>query len=284
MRTVIRGLAALVLGFLVLPAFAADEKKADDKKPNEKKADDKKADDKKGDEKKDEKKGPEMVAAGQLSGKLVGIDETKKTVKIQIEVPKLNQGAIQGIQQAQNAMLQSQVQMAQTQAKLRAARDANAYRGALQELANQQRELANKQAEIAKHQANLYTKDHKDVEFFTADETTVRTLNPEPKFDDKGRIAKYTEEELKELKGPDPKAPGYNADFSELRPGVIVQLTLVKKKDVKVVKPDPLNKDKDKEKNKEADKEKEMEMRLEALRESSPVISQIMILARPPQQ
>ncbi|HEY7153877.1 MAG TPA: hypothetical protein VH575_07940 [Gemmataceae bacterium] len=51
-----------------------------------------------------------------------------------------------------------------------------------------------------------------------------------PKFDDKGRIKRYTPKEKKELKGDDKKTPGYPAEFSDLKQGQIVQVTLVQKK------------------------------------------------------
>jgi hypothetical protein len=58
----------------------------------------------------------------------------------------------------------------------------------------------------------------------------VRTAQPREEFDEKGRLRKFTREELKELKGPDPKVPGYKAEFSDLSAGQIVQVSLGKPK------------------------------------------------------
>jgi hypothetical protein len=58
------------------------------------------------------------------------------------------------------------------------------------------------------------------------EEVVVRRLTPLPQFDDKGKPKKPTTEELKALKGPDPKLPGYAAEFSDLKPGQTVLLTL----------------------------------------------------------
>jgi hypothetical protein len=69
-----------------------------------------------------------------------------------------------------------------------------------------------------------------DVEWQSIDDVKVRMLNPPPKFDDKGRIKRYTKKELNELKGDDKKTPGYPAEFSDLKQGQYVQVSLVQKK------------------------------------------------------
>jgi hypothetical protein len=73
-------------------------------------------------------------------------------------------------------------------------------------------------------------KNKPQVEWQAIEDVKVRMLNPPPKFDDKGRIRRYTAKELKELKGEDKKTPGYPAEFSDLKQGQYVQVTLVKKK------------------------------------------------------
>jgi hypothetical protein len=69
-----------------------------------------------------------------------------------------------------------------------------------------------------------------DIEWQSIDDVKVRMLNPPPKFDDKGRIKRYTRKELQELKGDDKKTPGYPAEFSDLKAGQYVQVSLVQKK------------------------------------------------------
>jgi hypothetical protein len=82
----------------------------------------------------------------------------------------------------------------------------------------------------------LSEKKTQDVEWNAIDDVKVRMANPPPQFDDKGRPKRYTRKELRELKGDD-KAPGYPAEFSDLKVGQIVQLNLVKKKGAPRVTP-----------------------------------------------
>jgi hypothetical protein len=223
MRSKLCGLAILaVFGLLARAGFAADEKKADEKNTPEK-----------------------MIKQGQLTGKIVAVDETKKSLKIQLtySLPKFNQGEYNGLLQAQrdyqNAL---------------ARRDANAARNA-----------ANA---VAQHQAKLYTYEQKtkDIDLQTIDEVVVRAAAPPPAFDDKGQLKKYTKKELDELKGPDKKLPGYTADFGSLRNGQVVMVTLVKKKDDKK---EPMVKPKTKE---------ELE---EAMLANLPQVSMVIIVTEP---
>ena len=62
------------------------------------------------------------------------------------------------------------------------------------------------------------------------EDVVVRAALPREEFDDKGKIKKLTKAELKEQKGPDPKMPGYNAEFSDLSTEQFVVLTIVRKK------------------------------------------------------
>ncbi|MFN4260645.1 MAG: hypothetical protein ACK4RK_15220 [Gemmataceae bacterium] len=62
------------------------------------------------------------------------------------------------------------------------------------------------------------------------EDTKIRVVKPPASFDDKGNIKeKFTPEELKKYKGPDPRAWGYTGDFESLRSGSIVQIFLAKK-------------------------------------------------------
>jgi hypothetical protein len=66
------------------------------------------------------------------------------------------------------------------------------------------------------------------------DEVVVRRLHPPPVLDDKGKPRKPTAEELKKMKGTDPKAKGYQAEKGDLKVGqeVVVTLGQVKEKAV----------------------------------------------------
>ena len=64
---------------------------------------------------------------------------------------------------------------------------------------------------------------HVDLELEADDDTVVRTEVLADQFDDKGKLKKFTKEELKELKG-DPKLPGYKAEFGDLKQGEMVKV------------------------------------------------------------
>jgi hypothetical protein len=71
----------------------------------------------------------------------------------------------------------------------------------------------------------------RDFELQPSDDMKVRLLQPPADFDVKGRPKKYTAKELKDMKGSDPKLPGYAADFDSLKPDQVVKVYLAAKKD-----------------------------------------------------
>jgi len=233
MRHITRLTALVVVGLFVLPLFAADDKKPDDKKDVD-------------------KKGPELVKAGVLTGKVLSIDETKRTVKLRLELPELNQNTV-------NAMARDQAEI---------------QRVLLTERNPQTRaqRVAQLQQSIANHQRNLYTIKHHDLDVTSAEDVKVRLKNPPAKFDDKGKIVRYTEKELKDLKGDDPKLTGYNGEFSDIRPNGYIEVHLMKKKGTPVIpKPQPgVKKDVD-----------PVDMQA-LLAEYSPLATMIVVIAEPP--
>jgi hypothetical protein len=64
------------------------------------------------------------------------------------------------------------------------------------------------------------------IDFQTSPDVAVRVLHPPEAFDDKGNLKRYTPEELRKLKGSNPRLPGYEAKQEDLTPGNIVQVTL----------------------------------------------------------
>jgi hypothetical protein len=77
-----------------------------------------------------------------------------------------------------------------------------------------------------------------NIELLAHDDLKVRMLQPPADFDDKGKPRRYSSKELQELKGPDPKLPGYSAEFDNLRPDQIVRVSVAKKSGSKqLVKP-----------------------------------------------
>jgi hypothetical protein len=71
----------------------------------------------------------------------------------------------------------------------------------------------------------------KDVEIAQAEDIKVRTINPPPVYDEKGKPRRHTPKELKELKG-EGNLPGYTADLNALKANqtVIVYYSPPKKK------------------------------------------------------
>ncbi len=244
MRHLPRAAAALLVGCLALPAVGAD--KAKDKADAKTEA-------------KNAEKGitsEKMYRAGQLAGKILTINESKKSVRLQVtlQYPKLNQGAL-------NSLVQAQINMQQAALN----RD---YNSRIQGIANAQRQMLQAQATL--YSLETHTK---DVELQAAEEVKVRQAHPPESFDDKGKLKKYTAKELKELKGPDPKLPGYNAEFSDLREGQYVTVSLVKKKDAPHTKLPPRRPIKDPKEAKDVD--------ADLLLENLPQMSVIVIVADP---
>ena len=90
---------------------------------------------------------------------------------------------------------------------------------------------------------------------FNSEVGKVRTADPPANFDEKGNVKKYTKAELLKLKGDDPKEKkltGYKADFSEIKMGDYVQVTISM---LKGGPTKPAKKDADK-KNADADADK----------------------------
>jgi hypothetical protein len=236
MRYLPHAAAVLLIGGLGLPAVGAD--KADAKNAEKGVTSEK------------------MFRAGQLAGKILTINESKKSIRLQVtlQYPKLNQGAL-------NSLVQGQLSMQ------RAAYNNNPQSRA-QAMYNAQRQMLQAQATLYSVQTMT-----KDVELQTTDEVKVRHGRPPEQFDDKGKPKRYTPKELKELRGPDPKLPGYNAEFSDLHEGQYVTVSLVKKKDAPAAKLPPRGRIKDPKDAKDID--------ADLLLQNLPQISMIVIVADP---
>lgn len=77
----------------------------------------------------------------------------------------------------------------------------------------------------------------KQVDFEIGDDMQVRIESPGLAFDDKGRIKKYTQAELDEMKGADKKAWGYTADADALKQGQTIRIYLGKRKSTPKTEP-----------------------------------------------
>lgn len=70
-----------------------------------------------------------------------------------------------------------------------------------------------------------------DVELTAADAVRVRMKDLPIEFDDKGHLKKFTAEDLKKKKGDtaeEQRLTGYKSDFSVLKPGDVIQVSLSK--------------------------------------------------------
>ena len=185
-----------------------------------------------------------MVKAGQLVGKVLAVNESKKGLRLEVTVaiPKLNPGELNGLAQAQR-----DYQVAR-------------LRGDVGGMASAQRSMA-------QHQANLYTieKHTQKVDVESTDDVVVRTAVPKEQFDEKGRVKKLTAKERKELRG-DGKLPGFKAEFDDIQQDQVVKVQLVRKKGVPKLP-----------KNKKLGKED-----LDLLAEDNPQVSMIIILKEAP--
>jgi hypothetical protein len=74
-----------------------------------------------------------------------------------------------------------------------------------------------------------------DLHFALGETTLVRWKKLPPKIDAAGKRVPYTAEEMKELRSP-PGAPGYAADRGDLKPGYVLELTLMRPKEVPAAK------------------------------------------------
>jgi hypothetical protein len=76
---------------------------------------------------------------------------------------------------------------------------------------------------------------HQDYEFQMIPESLVRTEYLPPKTDEKGKKVAYTQKEKDNLKLPKP-FPGYAASVSDLTPGTLVEIRLIRDKSISEAK------------------------------------------------
>jgi hypothetical protein len=206
MRRALSLAAVLLLSVLLWPAGPANAQKA-----------------KKDDEPKNTTK---AIKGGTLVGKVTNVDEGHK-IRLDITYPvtTIDNGALQQVNQAQQRLVQAQYQ-------LRLARDINGLNQARQQMAQAQQQLQQAQARVYKTEMK-----NKELYVQAIDDVVVRSSKPIPRFDDKGELKKkFTRAELKELRG-NGKLPGYKANYEDVQVDQIVQVTLVKKKGAKPVRP-----------------------------------------------
>ncbi len=220
MRSILRCLGlALALG--LLPFALAEDKKdvPKDPDPPKEKTDDPKDEPKKPDPKalaKEQKEAVDkLTSGGEITGKLVRWESNGHEFTVQVEysyfVPNAGEARA----------------LADLQYKLATAKNVQ--------------DALNIKQQMADHQRKLYDakKDHQDFEFIAAEDIKYRLAVPATLFDDKGQPRKPTKKELDEMKGPNPKLPGYTAEMSDVKSNQLVTVYLPKKtpkKDDKFIK------------------------------------------------
>lgn len=163
---------------------------------------------------------------GNYLGRVTRINAGQMTMTLQVEYRerKADASAFQRLSQLQQQAAGQQAQLARALAFLN---PRNA--GSLQNVRNLQQALARTASQMAQTQRQLYRTEtrQKNVDVEADEKVMVRVPKPPFNFDDKGRLVKYTAEQLKELKG-DPDLWGYPADFDRLTVGQRVHIFLGK--------------------------------------------------------
>lgn len=179
---------------------------------------------------------PQPGHPGEVSGKVSVVGGSSKTVTVQVEFQAYEPNAAAQRNNTNNSRLNQiyrlQMQIQRDQMQMQQSRN---QQTAMRTMMALQRDMARLQMEMARLGGNpqqapfkVVTK-KQDYEIETDDNTKVRFLQPPLAFDEKGNPKKYTDAELKELKGADAKLPGYQGSFDQLRPGHVVRIAVGKK-------------------------------------------------------
>jgi hypothetical protein len=186
----------------------------------------------------------QLATLTEITGKLSSFDATAKTLTIEVNYqvlepnPKANNAA--GNNHLAHLLQQQQHIMHQ--------------KNPIQRAMHMQHLMQEVQMAMAKMEANAVkvVTEHKDFDIQGGDNAKVRLQDLPVRLDEKGNPKPYTADEKKELKGTDTKLPGYNADWTDLKAGQIVKLTLSKHHDEPKDKDNNENKDAKDKKAKEA--------------------------------
>ncbi len=243
----------LLLGFLafLLPLWASG---ADDKKTG-------------GTSKKEDMLDADKLSPGRFSGKLLSLPAPNSSFNVEVPTNRLElknpgQAVNPTVQKAFSAYTRDVQRVNQLQNQVQQATNPKAYQQAMQQLQNamnQAEQALNNAMQAAQNPANSPYKvvtDKKTVEFHTGEQMVVRTLMLPLEYDDKGQPKKYSPEDVKKLKGPDPKMPGYEAKLEDLKTGTNVLITLGPTEASSTGKKDPEKKDPDKKEPEKKDADK----------------------------
>ena len=163
----------------------------------------------------------QVLGAGEITGKIARVDHFKRVITMQVEVQDVQADA----KQAQNAVRQQQ----QAARNLVQRRGNNNNNNPAQQARQIQQQVAQAQRQqmqaLNKTGAGVKTNTvKKEFEFQADEKARVRLMTLPQDFDERGKPKQYTQQELKELKGPNPSVPGYKAEFEDLAVGQTVKL------------------------------------------------------------
>lgn len=139
----------------------------------------------------------------------------------QARTPQQRQQAIQQYQRAMQSLQRAMVQQQQRAAQQAAQRQRQLAQQYAKQLQQQAQKGGNRGAKITYETTNVVIK--------LSDKVAIRSLKPPFRYDEMGNPKKYTDAELKALKGTS-KLPGYEAKRSDIVEGAVAKVTVAKNK------------------------------------------------------
>jgi len=152
----------------------------------------------------------QVIAAGQITGKVAEIDHAKRLITVVVEVQSVQPQ--EGNQAAQNPARQQQLAR-------------QIYQRPSQNPIQQARKLQQQAAQALRPGGGVKLQMvKKEFEFQADEKARVRLMSLPQEFDDRGKPKSYTAAELRELKGSNTSLPGYQSSFENLSPGQVVKV------------------------------------------------------------
>jgi len=172
----------------------------------------------------------DKLNVGTFVGRLKGGVSPGEDFELEIEYKRaeLNPKALQGGGQQVQQLLQAQQQIAQAQAALARARNPQEQARAMNQMQRTMQRLQLNQLRQATGagQFKMVT-DTKDIAFHAAGDVVIRRATPPVTgFDEKGNVKVPSPAELKAMKGPNPRLPGYEGKAEDLKAGSVVSVVM----------------------------------------------------------
>jgi hypothetical protein len=189
-----------------------------------------------------------VFGPGNLAGQLLTLSGNLLTVRVDYTTLELKPNARQilGNASRQNQNLLNQLnRLAQLQNQLAGARSQKQYNSIMNQI-NRLAGQIQRTAGNGRGQQSPYRVVQKsvNVEIEMSPDVKIRTNFLPVAYDDMGELKKYTKEEIKELKGPNPKEPGYKAELDAVKVGQDIKVTLARVKEKDLDSPSDDKKDK----------------------------------------